>query len=320
MSPVTRVLYVGGSGRSGSTMIANVLGEVPGAVSVGEVRFLWERGILQDRLCGCGEPFAGCAFWGEVLERALGRTATGADRELLARRMQAGLRERTRMRSLPRALAGRGPDATGDEVGPTLERLYAAIADVAGARVVVDSSKLPTYAALLHAVPGIDLHVLQVVRDPRAAAHSWRRRKAQPDLGPGAQMERRGAAKSAALWRIWNGALEWWCREREVDHRLQNYESFVADPIGETRRILRRFELVPAARVEAVVADIFADRDVVRLHANHTVAGNPSRHQHGLVPLVPDEEWHTHLEPRDRRAVEVVTWPALRHYGYRARA
>lgn len=319
MSPATRVLFVGGSGRSGSTMIANVLGEVPGVVSAGEVRFLWERGILQDRLCGCGEPFAGCTFWGEVLQRALGATRGGVDRAL-ARRMQTGLRERTRMRSLPRTLGGRGPGASGDELGPTLERLYAAIAEVAGARVVVDSSKLPTYAALLGALPGIDLHVLQVVRDPRAAAHSWRRRKLQPDLGPDALMERRGAAKSAALWRIWNGSLEWWCRERGVDHRLQNYESFVADPVGETRRILRRFELVPAAQVEAVVADIFVDRDVVRLHANHTVAGNPSRHQHGLVPLVPDEEWQTLLDARDRRAVEVLTWPALRHYGYRARA
>ena len=40
-----RVLYVAGAGRSGSTVLANLLGEVPGFVSVGEVRFLWERGL-----------------------------------------------------------------------------------------------------------------------------------------------------------------------------------------------------------------------------------------------------------------------------------
>lgn len=313
MSAPTRVLYVGGAGRSGSTVLANVLGEVPDVVSVGEVRFLWERGVLQDRLCGCGEHFAGCAFWREVLHRAFGDPAPTETAE----RLRTELRRRTRMRTLLPLPAGRRT-RTPDDLRE-LPRLYAAIAEVSGARVVVDSSKLPTYAALLGELPGIDLHVLHLVRDPRAAAYSWRRRKHQPDLGPGALMERRGAAKSAALWRIWNGALERWCRERSVDHRLQNYESFVADPLGETRRLLRRFDLVAPDRVDDVVAQIFAAPDVVRLHPNHTVAGNPSRHRHGLVPLVPDEDWRTRLRPADRRTVQVLTWPALRHYGYRAR-
>ena len=99
----TRVVYVGGTGRSGSTVLANVLGEVPGLVSVGEVRFLWERGILQDRLCGCGDHFSDCPFWSKVLDRALGpddeqRTE---DRQATARRMRGSLAEHTRMRTLP---------------------------------------------------------------------------------------------------------------------------------------------------------------------------------------------------------------------------
>ncbi|RYJ02970.1 MAG: sulfotransferase, partial [Actinomycetales bacterium] len=245
----TRVLFVGGTGRSGSTVLSTVLGEVPGLVAVGEVRFLWERGVLQDRLCGCGSAFAECAFWTEVLDLALGT----ADREETARRLGAELTERTRLRTVPGLLARRTPSAAAD-LEDTLGRVYAAIAAVSGAQVVVDSSKLPTYAALLGDLPGIDLQVLHLVRDPRAAAHSWRRRKHQPDLGATALMERRGAAKSAALWRIWNGTLEKWCRDRGVDHRLQNYESFIADPPGETRRILRRFDLVHPALVDDVVA------------------------------------------------------------------
>ena len=230
----TRVLFVGGTGRSGSTVLATVLGEVPGLVAVGEVRFLWERGIVQDRLCGCGTTFAECPFWQRVLHTAFG---TG-DLEETARRLHAELAERTRLRRVPGLLA-QGMPAPGPELAEALQRVYAAIAEVSGASVIVDSSKLPTYAALLGGLPEVDLQVLHLVRDPRAAAHSWRRRKHQPDLGASALMERRGAAKSAALWRIWNSTLERWCRDRGVDHRLENYESFVADPPGETRRILR---------------------------------------------------------------------------------
>ncbi|MGB0100790.1 MAG: sulfotransferase [Nocardioides sp.] len=315
-TPSTRVLYVGGTGRSGSTVLANVLGQIPGLVSVGEVRFLWERGIEQDRLCGCGRHFTDCPFWTEVLTRALGP----GDHEAVAARMQAALAERTRMRGLPGLLVRRGERPATDEVGDLLGRVYDAIADVSGAGVVVDSSKLPTYAALLGDVSTVDLQVLHLVRDPRAAAHSWRRRKHQPDLGSSAMMERRGAVKSAVLWRVWNGALERLCRERGIDHRLQNYESFVADPRNETRRLLRRFDLVAPERVDDLLDAVFAGPGVVRLDGNHTVAGNPSRHEHGLVALVPDEEWRSRLGTADRRAVSALTWPTLRHYGYRVRA
>lgn len=312
---MTRVLYVGGTGRSGSTVLSTVLGEVPGLVAVGEVRYLWERGVQQDRLCGCGTSFSSCPFWTQVLRTAFDSSDLGET----ARRLGGEVADRSRLRWAPALLAGH-PPAPGAELADALRRVYAAIATVSGAEVVVDSSKLPTYASLLAGVPGIELQVLHLVRDPRAAAHSWRRRKHQPDLGASALMERRSAAKSAALWRVWNATMERWCRDQGVDHRIENYEAFMTDAPGETRRILRRFELLDPALVDAVVERTFAGPQVVRLHPNHTVAGNPARHQHGLVPLSLDDDWRTRLGSADRRTVEVLTWPAARHYGYQAGA
>ena len=62
-----KILYIGGWGRSGSTIISNVLGSLEGYVSIGEARYLWDRGIIQDRICGCGENFSKCLFWRDVL-------------------------------------------------------------------------------------------------------------------------------------------------------------------------------------------------------------------------------------------------------------
>jgi hypothetical protein len=110
------------------------------------------------------------------------------------------------------------------------------------------------------------------------------------------------------------------CRERGIDYRLQNYESFVADPQGELSRLLRRFDLVKPFQIDPVLGELFEQPDVVRLSTSHTVAGNPSRHQHGLVALVPDDEWRDRLGTADRRAVSLLTWPVLRRFGYHARA
>ena len=114
---------------------------------------------------------------------------------------------------------------------------------MAGAEVVVDSSKLPTYASVLDGLDGIDLRVAHFLRDPRAAAYSWRRKKLQPDLGPGAFMERRGAGKSAVLWSVWNRSLEMLAGDRPHAYARVTYEEFLADPRAEAQRLLDAFAL-----------------------------------------------------------------------------
>ena len=66
------VLMLGGFGRSGSTLLERCLAECQGAVGVGEVLHLWERGLRDDELCGCGVPFSACPFWQHVGAAAYG--------------------------------------------------------------------------------------------------------------------------------------------------------------------------------------------------------------------------------------------------------
>src|SRR3954471_11974980 len=94
-----RVLYVAGTGRSGSTLLARILDRADGVFAAGEVRYLWQRGLVEDRLCGCGERFTECPFWSDVLERAF-----GAQGPVDARRVMAEQRAVTRLRHVPRLL------------------------------------------------------------------------------------------------------------------------------------------------------------------------------------------------------------------------
>ena len=71
------MLSIVGPGRSGTTVLAGILGEADGVVDVGELRWLWQRGLLERRSCGCGLPVAECPVWSSVVARVLaGRSET----------------------------------------------------------------------------------------------------------------------------------------------------------------------------------------------------------------------------------------------------
>jgi len=194
-------------------------------------------------------------------------------------------------------------------VRASLSRLYAAIAEVTGSRVVVDSSKLPGYADLLAATPGIDLRVLHLVRDPRAAAYSWSTPKQLHDGAARAQMERIGPAKSALLWDLWNGAAAGLRHRVQAGYLRLRYEDLVADQATALRRIL---ELIGMADVPLPIGAA----GELPLGVHHSVAGNPDRLRQRTVRLVRDDRWLAAQRPRHRRVVTVMTAPRLVRYGY----
>src|SRR6266550_3928756 len=99
------VVYIAGSGRSGSTLLERALGEIPGFVNVGELIDLYRRVAEHGERCGCGQEFAECPFWSQVGERAAG----GWQEQKLAapRDLQAKVARQRRMRGLlARPVAG----------------------------------------------------------------------------------------------------------------------------------------------------------------------------------------------------------------------
>jgi hypothetical protein len=304
---VTRVLYIGGLGRSGTTLLERLLGELPGVVALGEVVHLWQRDLRDGERCGCGEPFRRCGFWRSVGEAAFGGwDAVDVDRVLALRRSV----ERTR--HLPRLAAGR-PPATVLEYAGYYRRLYAAAARVTGAQVVVDSSKHSALAWCLRHTD-LDLRVVHLLRDPRAVAYSWTRRVIRPESDRGEQMTRYHPARAALLWNAQNAALSLLARRGTPVFRLR-YEELVADPVAALRA------LAGFAGVDVSGADLgFVSRFEAALGPGHSAAGNPMRFTVGVLPLRRDDAWRRHLLPRQRRLVGAVCAPLLPAYGYPLRS
>jgi len=305
----TRVLYIAGSGRSGSTLLANILGQVAGIFNAGEVRYIWERGMIQNRLCGCGRPFRECPVWGDILSEAFGSRTPDAQANSV---LQAHL---TRVRHVPSLLVGGGigKGPAYDAYRADLARIYHAAAHVTASDVIVDSSKLPTYGRLLGEMPDIDLCVVQLVRDPRAAAGSWAASKAQPDRGVAGHMERLSPAHSSLLWDLWNSTSKAFLAGRATGYLQVRYEDFVAQPQVWVKRIV---ELVGKGDAQLP----FIDPSTVRLGANHTVAGNPDRLVAGVIEIKSGGRSRNRLRQSDHALVTALTLPVLLRFGYPLRA
>ena len=306
-----KVLFVGASGRSGSTIVGNVLGEMSGFFHAGELRTLWGRGLIGGRLCGCGLPVGECDFWTAVLALTL----RDADGNSLDPREVNRLHEASvHLRYLPRMLRqphGSAPDFPAlKNYGATAERLYLAIGEVTGARVIVDSSKQPADAAVLRFLPNLDPYFLHLVRDPRAVAYSWQRRKTSPGEGSRQEMMRLGPMTSSRNWMVVNLAVEALRRRESASRsRLVRYESFIADP---RRTVARILDLLSEEHQEMA----FIDDHLVHLTPGHTAGGNPDRFRTGATVLREDREWREKQRFSDRSVSTAITLPLLGRYGY----
>ncbi len=307
----SEVLFIGGFGRSGSTLLDRLLGQLPGFVSLGEVKYLWERGLLENQSCGCGEPFRTCPFWTAVGLRGFG----GWDRIDVAE-VVALMRAVDRHRYVPfLAAPNAAPAAFQDRlrrIAAILTPLYAAIRDVAGVPVMVDSSVDPSTAILLRRVPGIDLRVAHLIRDSRGVAMSWAKRVVRPEVvDRRAYMPSYRPTSTALRWDVDNALFDA-LRRAGAPTAVVRYEDVVAAPRATLIRLAR---LAGRAVADADLA--FVSGGAADLGIAHTVAGNPMRFETGRLELRVDDAWRSDMPGAARGAVWALTWPLLRRYGYR---
>jgi UDP-N-acetylglucosamine transferase subunit ALG13 len=305
-SDTVTVLYLGGQGRSGSTLLERAIGQLPSAVNVGELVHLWERGVRDNELCGCQKPFHDCEFWTSVGNRAFGGWKQ-LDIDGIIRLRHAVDRNRyATLLARPRWSAKYA--ARHRKFTKLLARLYQAIVDESGAHVIVDSSKNGSYAMLLDQVPGVDLRVVQVVRDSRAVAYAWSKEVERPEA-PGTYMPVYGSVKSALYWDAQNALLEMLRAPRTV----VRYEDFVGDPqrsLAQIGSLLDQLEPMDLS---------FLNGRTISLKIDHTVAGNPMRFLQGDLTIQPDEAWRSRMPVGQQRLVSALTVPLRRRYGYPAR-
>ncbi len=240
----TRVIYVMGAGRSGSTILGVALGNCEDVFYAGELdKWPPRRGV---------PPLPGeerARFWARVRALLDADVLVGPDSRSFERSSlllsPRAWRTRRRLRGRYRELA---------------DGLFAAIARNSGASFVVDSSHYPLRARELQDVPGIELYLLFLVRDPQAVVRSLAR-KDVPERSFGV------LAANAYLW-VTHGLSAWvFVRQPRARRIVVRHEDFLADPRAVLEEILAMSGAgtVPALLAELHTGPVFQANRLVRL-------------------------------------------------------
>jgi hypothetical protein len=241
----TKVLFLMGSGHSGSTILGVTLGNCEGFFYAGELdNWLVRKGAS---LLGGTER---TRFWTEVREGVEGaEDLFGVDSQRYLERSSAILRPgkgelRARLRR---------------RWAPVTESLYRSIARTAGASEIVDSAHFPLRARELKRLPGVDVYLVFLVRDPHEVVHSFVKRV---NRHAGAERRWRTLLTNGDMSLTYLLATLVFLGHPRKRRALLRHEDFLAEPEGILRAI---FELVGSPA---------ATPDLTRLETGFPMQGN----------------------------------------------
>ncbi len=301
-----RVLYVIGTARSGSTVLNTLLGSHPDILGAGELGYLPKAGHVFQQVCSCGAEATKCRFWSQVHAEwvNLGGPDSLEDYGRLQRRFEGG-------RFLPRE----SPRFTGtqsaaySEYAEMARTLLAAACKVSGKNIIVDSTKTPWRAMMLSSLPGVELHVLHLVRHPAGVIWSMKKALHSDEAGKMTDQRPRPVLRSSLYWVIFNLQAAFVRRGLPSKNSLRvRYEDLVQAPVKVMRRIGQVLDCdLDRVGAQAAAGDIF--------RVEHTIAGNRLRLE-GSVRLRMDTDWQNHLLRHERFLCATLTGWLAKIYGY----
>ena len=243
--PRTKVIYVMGAGRSGSTIVGVALGNCAGVFFAGELdKWLARGGEVRLR------DTRRVDFWQNVSARIADPDAVRKGRAHRYLERSSGLlrpgrwRRRRRLKVPYRRIAG---------------ELYEAVAATSGADCLVDTSHYPLRARELQSLTDVDLYLLLLVRDPQDVVASFDR----DDVA-----ERRFNPLTTRVYLLLTYLLSSWVFLRHPRERraVLFYEDLLDDPAGVLRDLLDR------VGSSAEVPDFTSLSTGLPLHGNRLIA------------------------------------------------
>lgn len=284
-----KILYIAGLGRSGSTFLAKLLGEVKGFINVGEAaRYFLNTSLISQAIpCSCGSSVSDCLFWKNIarnIERGVGKIENNVFRLKYLPLLMSPIQSKTFRKRAEDLLC-------------MLKIIYTSIAEKTGCDVIVDSSKHPSIAYGLAKMPGVELYVVHLVRDLRGVVYSWSKPKEYlPAFSPLTVVPR---------WIAFNLASEL-LRKNAKKYFLVYFGDLVRNPKDILVQIINHIS-------EKALDIDFLQGTKARVNLQHALAGNPDKRLEGILHIKEDTwylPWHIRL------LVSVITYPLIYRYHY----
>lgn len=272
-----RLLYILGSGRSGSTLLDALMNSQADVIGVGEF-YNFSKWVQQNRICTCGQPIRACDFWAPILKSM--RKPDGHLRKTGYREAPATFSDLVRVAKS--VLAGRNLYRRETDITRT-RKLLQEIARASSAQCVVDSSKQVRH--LLASVDSglVEPYVVHLVRDPRG--YIWSRGRRRVIETPAGTVETAPVPPRRAIihWLRTNiAAFLIGSAVFKDRYAVVFYEDLARDPERTVQRLRRLSGLSPTPKPAPATK------------LSHAIAGNNSKFS-GFGAIALDERWRDDL-------------------------
>lgn len=300
-----RVVYLAGSGHTGSTLLAILLQTHPRIISVGETSIkpkIRRRGDGATQKCSCGTLIDRCAFWQSVFSRVneqgfpFSAECWSNDYRLehpVIHKLLSSRSSHQGLRWFQDWAADHLPiyRARVQRIDRVNVAFIRAVLQAGNADVFFDTSKRLMRLSRLLRMEELDVKVIQLVRDVRGYAASAKRRGYE-------------IADASRSWR-----------------ETQNVISSITAALPDDRKLLLRYEDL-CTDVEATMHRLyrFIGVDIIPAAAavdsgEHHVIGNSMRFQ-GTIRVKLDETWRERLTQQEQSRILKIAGRSNREFGY----
>ena len=322
---MTQLAYILAASHSGSTLLSMLLASHPQVATVGEMK-LSSMGNITRYRCSCGEFIRKCRFWSRVKE---GMARRGYDFDIA----DAGMDYRAVDSRYAQWLLGplhRGKllESLRDgalRISPVWRRqlskihqrnaaLASTVAEITGAKVIVDSSKRALRLKYLLRNPELEAKVVRLIRDGRGAALTYMDTARFADAeDPSLRAGGTGGGRKHIKLTMAQAAYQWKASNEDAENVLRGldksrwievrYEELCEDTESTLRRLFQLLGVDPAKRAENFRA------------VEHHVVGNGMRLD-STSDIRLDERWRKQLGEHDLTIFNNVAGQMNRQYGY----
>lgn len=324
---MTQLVYILAASHSGSTLLSMLLGSHPLIATAGELKLSTSSmGEISRYRCSCGEFIRRCQFWRDVKK---GMETRGFDFDLAcAGTSYREVRSRYAQRLLGPMHRGKllesirdialGMSSSWRRKLPDIHRrnaaLVSAIAEIAGAKIIVDSSKIAVRLKYLLRNPDLDVKVIRLIRDGRGVALTYTDPAGFADAkdptlrgggtGGDREKERLPMARAAYEWRRNNEEAEHVLRGLDKSRWIEvRYEELCKETEKTLGRLFEFLGLDPGKRTQDF-----------RSAENHVVGNGMRLDTTSEIRL--DERWRSVLSEEELRSFACEVGKMNEHYGY----
>jgi len=298
----TRVIYIAGYGRSGSTILDILLSQSDQISGFGELTNLMENGWINNEYCSCGDRINECKFWAKIKKSWEESSPISVNEYIILQKRY--LNKYSIIKLLKNSIFKSKKFKKFEESTILLYKLLSKNSDKS---YIIDSSKSPIRMYALK-IMDINIDVIHLVRDGRAVANSLKR-PLKKDLKKGIQedINSKTVYKTILAWMFSNMLVR--ILSNKLNYLVVRYEDLIND--GE--RTIKNIEKKLDINLQPTINKI---RNNEVLNKEHIAAGNRLRMQDNLKFKGHIYSKWNYLSSREVKIINKIAGRSLKKYNY----